>query len=96
MLEVAGNALEKVCRDGNPDLTNQERLALECILLMYGRPALEVSQDGLANPPPNPAVDAATAELTAWVPANCFASAGGGGGEAAAATPVAATARFTG
>ena len=53
-------------------------------------------QSGLANPPPNPAVDAATAELTAWVPANCFASAGGGGGEAAAATPVAATARFTG
>ena len=52
VLEVAGNALEKVCRDGNPDLTNQERLALECILLMYGRPALEVSQGRLANPPP--------------------------------------------
>jgi hypothetical protein len=59
-----------------------------------GQENLDKIQDGLANPPDNPAIDAATAELTAWVPANCFGSAGGG--EAGPATPVSAVAKFTG
>jgi hypothetical protein len=52
ILEVGGNALEKVARQNTPEMTNEERLALECVLLMYGRPAVEVSQNRLANVPP--------------------------------------------
>ena len=44
--------LQKVARETNPDLTNQERLGLECVVLMHGRPCVEVNQDRLANPPP--------------------------------------------
>jgi hypothetical protein len=52
ILETGAYALEKVVRENNPDLTTEQRFALECILLMYGRPALEVNQDRLANVPP--------------------------------------------
>jgi Trypsin-like peptidase domain len=41
-----------VTRESTPDLTNQERLGLECVLLLYGRPSLEVHEDRLANAPP--------------------------------------------
>jgi hypothetical protein len=52
LLEAGIVALEKVARQLTPDLTNEERLGLECVLLLYGRPALEVNQDRLANVPP--------------------------------------------
>jgi Trypsin-like peptidase domain len=52
ILEAGASALEKVARENNPDLTNQERLGLECVLLLHGRPCVEVNQDRLANPPP--------------------------------------------
>jgi len=54
LLEAGASALEKVAREARatPDLSNQERLGLECVLLMYGRPAVEVNQDRLANVPP--------------------------------------------
>jgi hypothetical protein len=52
ILEAGTNALEKVAREHNPELTPQERLGLECVLLMYGRPALEINQDRLASVPP--------------------------------------------
>ena len=52
ILEAGANALEKVARQNTPDLTNEERLALECVLLLYGRPAVEVNHDRLANVPP--------------------------------------------
>jgi len=52
ILEAGCNALEKVARQFNPELTPQERLGLECVLLMYGRPAVEVNQDRLASAPP--------------------------------------------
>jgi hypothetical protein len=51
LLECGANALEKVAREVNPDLTNEERFGLECVLLLYGRPALEVNQDRLASVP---------------------------------------------
>jgi hypothetical protein len=52
ILEAGAGALEKVAREQWPDLSSQERLGLECVLLLYGRPALEVTQDRLANVPP--------------------------------------------
>jgi hypothetical protein len=51
ILEVGGNALERVAREVNPELTTEERLGLECVLLMYGRPSVEVNQDRLASVP---------------------------------------------
>jgi Trypsin-like peptidase domain len=52
ILETGAAALEKVARENSPDLNNQERLGLECVLLIYGRPSLEVNQDRLTNAPP--------------------------------------------
>src|SRR5262249_22946738 len=42
----------KVARGYPPDLPPEERLGLEGVLLLYGRPALLVSQDRLASVPP--------------------------------------------
>jgi hypothetical protein len=52
LLEYGANALEKVAREVAPDLTNEERLGLESVLLLYGRPAIEVNQNRLAPAPP--------------------------------------------
>jgi hypothetical protein len=52
LLETGANGLEKVARTPNPELTPEERLGLECVLLLYGRPAILVSQDRLASVPP--------------------------------------------
>jgi hypothetical protein len=52
LLETGAGALEKIVRDHAPDLTPEERLGLECVLLLYGRPALLVTQDRLASVPP--------------------------------------------
>jgi len=59
-----------------------------------GQTNLDKIQNGLANPPDNPAVTQATADLTAFVTGTCFSS--GGGGEATPASPVSAAAHFTG
>jgi hypothetical protein len=52
LLETGANGLEKVRRPHGPDLTPEERLGLECVLLLYGRPAVQISQDRLASVPP--------------------------------------------
>jgi Trypsin-like peptidase domain len=52
LLETGSNALEKMARQTNPEITTQERLGLECVLLLYGRSAVEVNHDRLANVPP--------------------------------------------
>jgi hypothetical protein len=52
LLEAGANALEQVARVLNPDLTPAERLGLECVLLLYGRPAVLVSENGLGSVPP--------------------------------------------
>lgn len=40
LLEAGATGLEKVARDPNADLTAEEAFGLECVLLLYGRPAL--------------------------------------------------------
>jgi hypothetical protein len=52
LLEAGAVALEKVARTATPDLTPEELLSLECVLLLYGRPALSVSQSRLGSVPP--------------------------------------------
>jgi hypothetical protein len=52
LLEAGAFALEKVARNPTPDLTQEEALGLECVLLLYGRPALAVSGNRLASVPP--------------------------------------------
>jgi len=52
LLEAGATALEKVAQQNAPDLTPQERMGLECVLLLHGRPAVEVTPTGLANVPP--------------------------------------------
>src|SRR5262245_20926742 len=52
VLEAGAAALEKVASQQNSDLTPQEAFGLECTLLMYGRPAISVSPNGLEPVPP--------------------------------------------
>lgn len=52
LLEAGASALEMMGRTANPELTNEQRFGLECVLLIYGRPAIEVNNDRLASPPP--------------------------------------------
>jgi len=52
LLEAGATALEKVTRGGIPDLSLEEVVGLECVLLLYGRPALLVQDGRLASVPP--------------------------------------------
>src|SRR6266542_782168 len=53
LLEAGGTALEKVMASAMPDLSAEEALGLECVLLLYGRPAVLVGPEGrLASVPP--------------------------------------------
>lgn len=52
VLENATTALVKLMAGPAPDLTAAEVVGLECALLFYARPALEVSHGRLASPPP--------------------------------------------
>ena len=52
LLEAGGSALEKLSQNQAPDLTAAELCGLECVLLLYGRPALLISQGHLAGEPP--------------------------------------------
>jgi hypothetical protein len=51
ILEAGGVALERILRETNPDLTPEQRLGLECVLLLYGRPALLISEGCLGSVP---------------------------------------------
>jgi hypothetical protein len=51
LLECGARALEKLTRNSN-DLSVEEAFGLEAVLLVYGRPALLVSQGRLATVPP--------------------------------------------
>jgi hypothetical protein len=52
MLEVGAIALEKTVRNAVNDMTPEEALGLECVLLIYGRPAVLICDGTLASPPP--------------------------------------------
>jgi hypothetical protein len=52
LLEAGVNGLEKARRNAANDLTPEEVVGLECVLLLYGRPALLVSEGNLASVPP--------------------------------------------
>jgi hypothetical protein len=52
LLEAGAGALEKIFREHAPDLVPEERLGLECVLLLYGRPAVLVTEERLASVPP--------------------------------------------
>jgi hypothetical protein len=52
LLEAGLSGLEKVRQSGTPDVTPEERLGLECVLLLYGRPSVLVEQNQLARVAP--------------------------------------------
>lgn len=52
LLEAGVVALDRMIGQSMPDLTPQEILGLETVILFYGRPALMVSQGKLASVPP--------------------------------------------
>jgi hypothetical protein len=52
LLEAGAAGLQKAARNAAAELTNEEALGLECVLLLYARPALLVSEGSLASVPP--------------------------------------------
>jgi hypothetical protein len=52
LLEAAVTALQKASASEKPELTSEELVGLEAVLLAYGRPAVLVSQGRLAEAPP--------------------------------------------
>jgi hypothetical protein len=52
LLEIGANGLEKAARNTPTDLTPEEVFALECVLLLYGRPAVLVNENTFAAVPP--------------------------------------------
>jgi hypothetical protein len=52
LLEAGACGLEKIARQGSPDLGLEERLGMECLLLLYGRPSLLVREGRMGNAPP--------------------------------------------
>jgi hypothetical protein len=52
LLEAGANGLEKAARNAGHELTPEEVLGLECVLLLYGRPAVLINANGLASVPP--------------------------------------------
>jgi hypothetical protein len=52
LLEAGAGGLEKVARNQVMELTAEEVLGLECVLLLYGRPAVLVCQGRLGTVPP--------------------------------------------
>jgi hypothetical protein len=52
LLEAGAGALEKAARNAAGELNPEEVLGLECILLLYARPALLVSDNSLGSVPP--------------------------------------------
>ncbi len=51
LLEAGANGLERLTRNGVQELTTEEVCGLECVLLLYGRPAILVSNGSLASVP---------------------------------------------
>ena len=51
-LEAGANGLERILKNDTLGLNNEELLGLECVLLLYGRPAVLVRQGSLASVPP--------------------------------------------
>lgn len=52
LLEAGANALDKVARGKTIDITPEEILGLESVILLYARPSILVSQGQLASVPP--------------------------------------------
>src|SRR5262245_46672800 len=52
LLEAGAAALEKVARNTVNELSTEELLGLECVLLVYGRPAVGFSNNRLESVPP--------------------------------------------
>lgn len=53
LLEAGATAVEKTAASESPDLTARERVGLECLYLMYGRPSLLVRHGRLTHVPPS-------------------------------------------
>ncbi len=51
LLEAGAVSLEKIAQTTTPNLTAEERLGLECVVLLYGRPAVLVDNNRLAPVP---------------------------------------------
>jgi Trypsin-like peptidase domain len=49
ILQVGAAAMEKIARSQPPELTEEELLGLQCVVLLYARPALQVTQGRLAQ-----------------------------------------------
>src|SRR5262249_25474630 len=52
LLEAGANGVEKVARTAAPEMTPEEALGLEVVLLLYGRPAVAVADGRLGSVPP--------------------------------------------
>jgi len=52
LLEAGANALEKTVRNAVNDITPEEVFGLECVLLLYGRPAVLINDGTLDAVPP--------------------------------------------
>jgi hypothetical protein len=52
LLEAGMSGLQKATRGAGNDLSTEETLGLECVILLYGRPALLLNNGVLASPPP--------------------------------------------
>jgi hypothetical protein len=52
LLEIGANGLEKAIHNTPAEITPEETFALECVLLLYARPAVLVSENSLAAVPP--------------------------------------------
>ena len=51
LLEAGANGLERMTKMQQPQMTAEERLGLECVLLIYGRPAVLVNHQRLGSVP---------------------------------------------
>lgn len=52
LLEAGANGLQRVMRNQVAEMSAEEMLGLESVLLLYGRPAIQVDQNRLATVPP--------------------------------------------
>jgi len=77
MLEAGAAGLERLVGDSGDsgaDLTLEEAGGLECVLLLYGRPAILVSGGNLAACPPSGTCSKTSAKMWRWPSAASAAS----------------------
>src|SRR5262249_17752453 len=52
LLEAGSLALQRMTSEQHPELSNEQRIGLECVVLLYGRPSVLVHDGRLASVPP--------------------------------------------